>query len=176
MQEKELEYSKKDKELENPEIYEEFIKRMYKKKWVVYCKEPFESAERAIQYLARYTNRIAISNERIKKVEKNKVTFTYKDYRDNQVKESTITIEEFIRRFAMHILPPKFIKIRYYGLFAGKNKKEKIEKSKRLTGTKIIEIVKKLTVKEVLQKMLGDKFNLCPCCQIGHMILMENTT
>ena len=80
---------------------------MYDKEWIVYCKEPFKNAECVIQYLGRYTHRVAISNERILKIEGEKVTFKWRDYKDNnKMKEMIISIQEFIRRFLMHILPP----------------------------------------------------------------------
>ena len=111
---------------------------MYEKEWVVYCKEPFKNAESVIQYLGRYTHRVAISNERILRVEEDKVTFKWRDYKDeNKMKKITITIEEFIRRFLIHILPPRFMKIRYYGIMGNKNKKKKLNKCKILTRTKI---------------------------------------
>lgn len=91
------------------------------------CKEPFKNAECVIQYLGRYTHRVAISNERILKIEGEKVTFKWRDYKDNnKMKEMTISIQEFIRRFLMHILPPHFMKIRYYGLLGNRNKKKKL--------------------------------------------------
>ena len=110
------------------------------------------------------------------KVEDDKVTFKWRDYKDNnKMKEMTITIEEFIRRFLIHILPPKFMKIRYYGILGNRNKKKKLLKCKILTRTKIKEDNKKLPILELLKKTLGKDFNLCPQCKKGHM-LMPNTT
>ena len=102
-------------------------------------KEPFKNAECVIQYLGRYTHRVAISNERILKIEGEKVTFKWRDYKDNnKMKEMTISIQEFIRRFLMHILPPHFMKIRYYGLLGNRNKKKKLLKCKILTIDNIL--------------------------------------
>ena len=123
-----LEFYGKNKELENPGIYNDLINQMYNKEWVVYCKEPFKNAESVIQYLGRYTHRVAISNERIVKIEDGKVTFKWRNYKDeNKMKEMTVTIKEFIRRFLMHILPPKFMKIRYYGILGNRNKKKNMQ-------------------------------------------------
>ena len=77
------EFEISDEELENPAIYNELIQSMYSKEWIVYCKEPFKNAESVIQYLGRYTHRVAISNERIIKIEDNKVRFKWRDYKDN---------------------------------------------------------------------------------------------
>ena len=164
-----------NKYLEDPTNYDNLISDMYKKEWVVYCKEPFKNANSVIQYLGRYTHRVAISNERIVKVEKDTVTFKWRDYKDeNKMKEMTITIQEFIRRFLIHILPPHFMKIRYYGILGNKNKKKKLLKCKILTRTKIVK-KEKLPALELLKQTLGKDFNLCPQCKKGHM-LIPNTT
>ena len=170
-----LEYYKKMKEYENPAIYNELMRKMYEKDWIVYCKEPFKNANSVIEYLGRYTHRVAISNERILKIEEGKVTFKWRDYKDgNQMKEMTVSIEEFIRRFMLHILPPRFMKIRYYGLLGNKNKKKKLLRCKILTRTKI-KTKKEFPTLELLKKKIGKDFNLCPCCKRGHM-LINNTT
>ena len=176
MKKEKLKYYGENENLENPENYDNLMQSMYNKEWVVYCKEPFNNAESVIQYLGRYTHRVAISNDRIVKVEDDKVTFKWRDYKDNnKMKEMTITTEEFIRRFLIHILPPKFMKIRYYGILGNRNKKKKLLKCKILTRTKIKEDNKKLPILELLKKTLGKDFNLCPNCKKGHM-LMPNTT
>ena len=175
MRKEKIEFYGNNQYLENPAIYNELIQNLYKKEWVVYCKEPFKNAESVIQYLGRYTHRVAISNERIIKIEDNKVTFKWRDYKDNnKMKEMTVTIEEFIRRFLIHILPPRFMKIRYYGILGNKSKKKKLLKCKILTRTKIY-IKEKLPTLELLKKTLGKDFNLCPHCKKGHM-LIPNTT
>ena len=172
---KNLKFFGENKDLENPEVFNNLMQQMYEKEWVVYCKEPFKNAESVIQYLGRYTHRVAISNERIIKIEDGKVTFKWRDYKDNnQMKEMTITTEEFIRRFLIHILPPKFMKIRYYGILGNRNKKKKLLKCKILTRTKIYK-KKELPTLELLKKVLGKDFNLCPHCKKGHM-LIPNTS
>ena len=175
MRKEKLEFYNKMKDLENPGIYNELIQKMYNKEWIVYCKEPFKNAESVIQYLGRYTHRVAISNERIVEVRETTVKFKWRDYKDkNQMKEMTVSMEEFIRRFLLHILPPHFMKIRYYGILGNRNKKKKLLKCKILTRTKIRKN-KKLPALELLKQTLGKDFNLCPCCKKGHM-LMPNTT
>lgn len=175
MKKEKLEFYNKMKELENPAIYNELIQKMYNKEWIVYCKEPFRNAESVIQYLGRYTHRVAISNERILEVTETSVKFKWRDYKDNnKMKEMTVSIEEFIRRFLLHILPPYFMKIRYYGILGNRNKKKKLIKCKILTRTKINK-KKKLPALELLKQTLGKDFNLCPHCKKGHM-LMPNTT
>lgn len=175
MKREKLEFFNKMKEFENPVIYNELIQNLYQKDWVVYCKEPFKNAESVIQYLGKYTHRVAISNERIVGIEGEEVKFKWRDYKDNnEMKEMKISIEEFIRRFMMHILPPNFMKIRYYGILGNRNKKKKLLKCKILTKTKIY-IKKELPTLEILKQTLGKDFNLCPHCKKGHM-LIPNTT
>lgn len=175
MKKEKLEYYKKMKEYENPAIYNELMRKMYGKDWIVYCKEPFKNANSVIEYLGRYTHRVAISNERIIKIEEDKVTFKWRDYKDgNKMKEMTVNIEEFIRRFMLHILPPRFTKIRYYGLLGNKNKNKKLKRCKILTRTKI-KVKKEFPTLELLKKTIWKDFNLCPCCKRGHM-LINNTT
>ena len=170
-----LEYYGENKYLENPANYNDLIQNLYKKEWIVYCKEPFKNANCVIQYLGRYTHRVAISNERIIAVTEDDVTFKWRDYKDkNKMKEMTVKIEEFIRRFLLHILPPNFMKIRYYGILGNRNKKKKLLKCKLLTKTKIYKN-KKFPALELLKQTLGKDFNLCPHCKKGHM-LIPNTT
>ena len=103
------------------------------------------------------------------------MTFKWRDYKDNnKMKEMTISIQEFIRRFLLHILPPHFMKIRYYGILGNKNNKKKLLNCKILTRTKIYK-KKELPTLELLKKVLGKDFNLRPQCKKGHM-LIPNTT
>jgi len=147
----------------------QFCQSLYPKEWVVYCKPPFGSASKVVQYLGRYTHRVAISNNRILKLEYGSVTFRWRDYRDaNKVKAMTVTAEEFIRRFMLHILPPGFRKIRHYGILASRDKSARINLCKKLTNTAFVFATPRETI-EILRDMLGDKFNLCPFCGIGHL-------
>ena len=102
--------------------------------------------------------------------QKQKVTFKYRDYKDkNKIKEMTIEAEEFIRRFLLHILPPRFMKIRHYGLLGNRNKKTKLAECKKLTNTANLEKLEISTL-EILKKTLGVDFNLCPICKKGHLV------
>jgi Putative transposase/Transposase zinc-binding domain len=150
----------------------ELRKKIYLMNWVVYAKQPFGGPEQVIEYIGRYSHKIAISNHRIKNVKDRKVTFSYKDYADGG-KQKCMTLEshEFLRRFCMHILPPKFVKIRHYGFLASRNKpalrayqfqtglvlKIKEGKSERV-GWKVITAGK-----------MGLEIDKCPCCKTGVM-------
>ena len=102
----------------------ELINELYKNKWVVYAKRPFTGPQSVVEYLGRYTHKIAISNHRIKNISDGKVTFSYKDYGTAAAvtKEMTLDALEFIRRFAMHILPKGFVRIRHYGIVSSTSK------------------------------------------------------
>ena len=119
-----------------PTIDKSLLDICYQKKWVVYCKPPFDNVGKVISYLGRYTHRVAISNDRILSMGNGKVTFRWRDYaHGNQMKRMTLDAEEFIRRFLLHILPAGFRKIRHYGLFAARSKEKRLALCRRLTDT-----------------------------------------
>ena len=143
--------------------YQDLIDTLYDKNWVVFCEKTFKDASHVVNYLARYTNRVAIANSRIIKMENHQVTFKYKDYKDEgKTKFMTLDVLEFIRRFLMHILPKKFKKIRYFGIMASRNRKTKLHLCKKLTRTKIIEYLR-LTTDQLIEK-LGLDIKKCPVC------------
>lgn len=156
--------------LNSPQNFDSFISDLYRKEWITYCKPPFKTASKVVEYLGRYTHRVAISNNRILKLENERVTFKWRDYKDsNKNKTMIVTAVEFIRRFMLHILPSGFCKIRHYGILASRNKFERINLCKKLTNTVSSPVTKPMTSLEKLQKLLGNDFNLCPCCGIGHL-------
>ena len=108
--------------------FNKFLEPLYNKTWITYIEPPKGKAENVVEYVGRYSFRVAISNERIKKIKDGNVTFEYKDYKDNsKIKLMTITAEEFIRRFLMHVLPDNFTKIKHYGILSNRNKKNNIK-------------------------------------------------
>ena len=135
---------------------------LFKKDWVVYAKRPFGSPSSVVEYLGRYTHKIAISNHRLQAIDKETVTFSYKDYKQEGVKKSmTLTHSEFIRRFAQHILPKRFVKIRHYGFLSSTWKRKKF---------KDLQAHFKIVPSELKEK---SKFKKCPCCKTGNLILIE---
>jgi len=161
--------------------FKKMLSELYSKKWITYCKQPFGGPEQVINYLGRYTHRVAISNHRIKSIEDGKVTFSYKDYRDeNKIKEMSLESGEFMRRFLLHILPDNFYKIRYYGILSSRNKKTKLTQCRRIlrekeniegenTGEKTV-IIK--SWKEMLYELTGVDIDQCPECKKGRMMLV----
>jgi hypothetical protein len=158
--------------LTNLNELKDLIDHLYKKEWVVYCKEPFSNPMRVMEYLGRYTHRVAISNERIVKITNEKVSFKWKDYADeNKNKVMTIDGEEFIRRFLLHVLPLNFVKIRHYGILSNRNRKTKLKKSQNIFGVNRDPLeIKQLSWKEVLLQVKGIDVRICPICCQGKMI------
>jgi hypothetical protein len=110
-----------------------WLRPLYAKQWVVYAKKPFGGPAQVLKYLARYTHRVAISNNRLLKLEEGRVTFRYKDYADDhQQKTLTLDAVEFLRRFLQHVLPRGFMKIRHYGLLASRHRADKLKECRRL--------------------------------------------
>ena len=160
----ELEFFGQIKYLENPQEFENFLTPHYQKEWIVYCKPPFKTAATVVEYLGRYTHRVAISNNSIIKLEDGQVSFKWRDYKDhNKWKVMNVSAEEFIRRFLVHILPKGLMKIRHYGLLGNRNRTKKLIICKTLTNTPIIEKVKISTI-SLIEKILGKRAFLCPCC------------
>ena len=114
-------------DLKDMKSFNKFLESLYNKTWITYIEPPKGKTENVIEYVGRYSFRVAISNQRIKNIENGKVTFEYKDYKDNsKIKLMTITAFEFIRRFLLHVLPDCFTKIKHYGLLANRSKKNTI--------------------------------------------------
>lgn len=172
-----LKYTTGIEELTEKHIFQSLIDKLYKKEWIVYCRPPFGSAEYVLEYLGRYTHRVAISNHRIVNLENGYVTFKWRDYKDhNKEKFMTLTVDEFIRRFLMHVLPRKFVKIRHYGILSNRNRPTKLQKCKELTGavqSKNQDQEVNLNVSELLLKLTGVDINICSCCGKGKMMTKE---
>ena len=154
--------------------FERLIKSLSKIKWIAYAKRPFAGPEQVLEYLGRYTHRVAISNNRIVSIDNGKVTFTYRDREKNQTKEMTLDADEFMRRFLLHILPKGFMKIRYFGFLAHKNKKQAIPILRKLINpeAKLPEKVKE-TVQEMMLRLTGIDIRCCPKCKKGKMIIIK---
>jgi hypothetical protein len=144
--------------------FSSLLSSLYKKEWVVYCKPPFKDASCVVEYLGRYTHKVAISNKRILSIENGCVNFKWRDYKDNSKwKVMTISVDEFIRRFLIHILPNRFMKIRHYGFLGNRNKESKLKICKQLTFTPIIQKEKASTL-QLIQKIIGKDVSKCPNC------------
>lgn len=159
-----LKFHGAQKYLEDVDNFQRLLDSCYSKEWIVYCKPPFKDASCVVEYLGRYTHRVAISNNRILGIENGKVSFKWRDYKNGSAwKTMTVSAEEFIRRFLMHILPPGFMKIRHYGLLGNRNKNAKLKLCKQLTHTPIVSKEKDSTL-DLILKIMGKDIAKCPAC------------
>ena len=170
-----LKFEGRIKSLAQKKDFKNLIDQLYTKRWVSYCKRPFGGPEHVLEYLGRYTHRVAISNNRIRRIEKNRVFFTFRDYLDgDKVKETSLDAFEFIRRFLMHVLPQEFFKIRYYGILSSRHKKTKLDKCRQILGR--IDNQQKTEIidwRQLIQKLTGIDPAVCPNCKSGLLRRVE---
>ena len=146
-------------------------KQLYSKEWVVYSKQPFGGPKQVLEYLGRYTHRVAISNNRILDIENNTITFSYKDRKnDNEKKSMPLTANEFIRRFLLHALPKKFMRIRHSGFLANRCKKGNLLKCRKILGQNTIpDNLSNKSVKDLMLDLSGLDISTCPFCKKGKL-------
>ena len=152
--------------LQDPVSWAQLKDTLYNTAWCPDIRETFNGFGNAIEYLGRYANRIAITNARVKAVSPDSVTFTAKDYKNNSAPiEVTLSCQEFIRRFMMHVLPPGFQKIRYYGFLNNRGRKDNLALIFRLQGhQKFQSMLAGLPMDEVLCRVWGYNIHVCPAC------------
>ena len=155
--------------------FKSLIKSLFMVKWVTYAKRPFAGPEQVLEYLGRYTHRVAISNNRIKSIDNGQVGFEYKDRADNNTtKIVTISAHEFIRRFLLHVLPHNFMKIRYFGFLSHRNKKQAVTLIRKLIDPNTASPEKlKETVLEMMLRLTGQDILCCPNCKKGKMTIIK---
>jgi putative transposase/transposase-like zinc-binding protein len=143
--------------------------------WVVYAKRPFAGPEQVLDYVGRYTHRVAISNNRLLNIENDKIAFRYKDYRhDGQNKTMTLEADEFIRRFLLHVLPEGLQRIRYYGFLGNRYREQKLAHCRKLLGTPqptTGEAIKDYRAR--YEELTGSSLCECPVCHQGRMLVVE---
>ena len=175
----ELSLAGSTQELKNPRVWKRLLNRLYDRKWVVDSRPPFGGPEHVFRYLGRYTHRVAISNQRLVELREGRVTFRFKDYADGGKKKLlTLSAVEFLRRFLLHVLPERFVRIRHYGLMAGRNVKTKLARARELlSGTALAEDAPEantsnpqLSWNERLLKLTGVDIFACPVCPNGRLI------
>jgi hypothetical protein len=157
--------------LSDPAALARYLAPLKKSKWVVYAKAPWGGPQQVLEYLGRYTHRVAISNRRLLALEDGQVTFEWKDYRDAQLKHMRVSADEFIRRFLLHALPPGFQRIRYYGLLANCHRASRLELCRRLLATPTADLLPRTTdYRDFYLQLTGINLRLCPQCGIGALI------
>jgi hypothetical protein len=161
--------------LRQPGAFEHLLNVSVRKDWTVYAKRPFGGPEQVLKYLAGYTHRVAISNQRLIDLRNGQVRFHYKDYADGQkTKVLPLSSTEFIRRFLMHTLPSGFVRIRYYGFLANRNRRERLDLCRLLLGVKS-EAAQATDQPTELTETLDPpaKHETCPICQRGRLVIVD---
>jgi Putative transposase/Transposase zinc-binding domain len=155
--------------------FTELLARLAAKDWVVYSQPPFGGPDKVLEYLSRYTHRVAISNRRLLGIADGRVTFAYRDRRDgNQVKELTITAPEFLRRFLLHVTPPGLCRIRHYGFLSNRCKEQQLPRCRALLGQPPPpSVAVPLDLVALLLRFTGIDVTRCPHCQQGTLVAVE---
>jgi hypothetical protein len=156
------------------ETTSERVQALRQKHWIVYAKKPFGSPQTVLDYLGRYTHRVALSNDRILKVDNGEITFSYRDRRDgNRKKSMTLDAHEFIRRFLLHVLPDGFMRIRHFGFLANRAKKHALPQCRKLLGLNpALPQIPKRSAHDLLRELTGIDLSRCPSCKLGTMIVI----
>ena len=154
-----------------------YLAPLRRAKWVVYSKPPFAGPQQVLDYLGRYTHRIAISNNRLLAIDDGKVRFRWKDYRNGgRWRTMTLTAEEFIRRFLLHVLPAGFQRIRYYGFLCNRYRQQKLARCRELLGMPAAQSAADEPTddyRDRYEAVTGISLKQCPVCRDGHMIFLE---
>lgn len=165
--------------LRKPSAFARLIERAKGPEWVVYAKPPFAGPQQVLDYVGRYTHRVAISNNRLVDIENGQVHFQWKDYRDrSQVKTMSLSADEFIRRFLIHVLPAGFQRIRYYGLLGNRYREQKLAQCRRLLGMQMPAQQTSAPppatdYRDRCEELTGRSLYQCPHCRLGRMLTVE---
>lgn len=162
--------------LGRPAVFDQLVAKLKTQKFVVYAKRPFAGPEQVLAYLSRYTHRVAIGNRRLLAMDQRAVTFSYKDYaQGSRRKTMSLPIEEFVRRFCLHLLPERFVKIRHYGLLGNRNRRERIQRARQCLGVRSpespTEPARELNSDE--QRKAGSRLR-CPHCGATALVCLED--
>src|SRR2546426_1128636 len=151
------------------------INTLRKKPWIVYAKKPFGSPVHVLDYLGRYTHRVALSNDRIVSTCNRDVTFSYRD-RKNQNRKKTMTLDahEFIRRFLLHVIPKGFVRVRHFGFLANRSKSLLSKCRQLLDRYPTVPKLPQRSVHEMMLELTGIDITRCPLCQKGTLVLFAN--
>jgi hypothetical protein len=161
-----------------PAAFSDLVRSLRRKKWVVYAKRPFSSPEKVLDYLGRYTQRVALSNNRILSLAESAdgplVTFSYRDRRDNnRIRTMSLQAHEFIRRFLLHVLPTGFMRIRHFGFLANRSRKQRLDRCRVLLGLKQQPSPPpKKSARQLLLEVTGFDLARCPACRVGTLVVI----
>jgi len=153
----------------DPEWYQRLKHTLFAKNWVVSVRDPVKDPQQVLDYLARYTHRVAIANSRIQSLQDGMVTFSAKNRKKNRTESVTISAVEFIRRFLLHSLPTGLVRIRHYGFLANRNRKAKLAAVRALIGLAPATLSAPAGLEELMGRLTGIDISACPCCHRGKM-------
>jgi len=164
--------------LSQAQCFAAYLKPLQDCEWVVYAKPPFGGPEAVLAYLSRYTHRVAIGNQRLQSMENGEVTFQWKDYRHhNRTRTMRLAVDEFIRRFLLHALPPGFQRIRHYGFLANAHRRHKLALCQKLLAadpTGLLPTISALAVEFLsYARPEQDSASRCPACRAGVMMRIQ---
>jgi hypothetical protein len=165
--------------LNNRLAFARYLAPLKNSEWVVYAKPPFAGPQQVLDYVGRYTHRVAISNNRLLAIENGSVTFRWKDYRHhNKQKTMMLSADEFIRRFLLHVLPEGFQRIRYYGFLGNRYRQQKLARCRQLLGMAAqqetpCEAELPEDYRDRYERLTGSSLRECPNCRQGRMVLVE---
>ena len=160
--------------LHEPAAFQRYLAPVWNTGWVVYAKRPFAGPAQVLDYVGRYTHRVAISNNRLMSMENGKIRFRWKDYRDgNRQKTMTLTGSEFIRRFLIHVLPSGFHRIRYYGFLGNCHRARKLDRCRELLRmAPVAPADPPADYRDRFEALTGRSLRECPCCHTGIMVVI----
>lgn len=173
-----LQFPSSIESLRHRDEFQRYLAPVRKAEWVVYAKQPFAGPQQVLDYLGRYTHRVAISNNRLLDIEDGRVRFRWKDYRNKRHKTMTLTAEEFIRRFLIHVLPDRFQRIRYYGFLGNRYRRQKLALCRQLLGVpatepNTAETEQSEDYRDRYEQLTGTSLRQCPICGQGRMMEIE---
>ncbi len=161
--------------LANPAAFQLLINGLRKKPWIVYAKKPFGSPVHVLDYLGRYTHRVALSNDRILSAHNAEVTFSYRDRKDqNRKKTMPLDAHEFIRRFLLHVIPKGFVRVRHFGFLANRSKGLLAKCRQLLDVDPALPKLPSKSVHELMLELTGVDITRCPLCQKGTLVFFTN--
>jgi putative transposase len=153
--------------------FQRFLVPLWQQPWVVYAKPPFASAQHVLSYLGRYTHRVALSNDRLVTMRDGQVVFRWRERRHrNRPRVMTLSAEEFIRRFLLHVLPAGFMRIRYYGVVGNRCRTSKLTACRRLLAQPAPPVVPRESAATVLRRLTGIDIERCPQCHQGRLVVI----
>jgi len=156
----------------DPQWYQTLKHTLFAKNWVVSVRDPVKDPQQVLDYLARYTHRVAIANSRITSLQNGMVTFTAKNRKKNRTEPITISAVKFIRRFLLHSLPTGLVRIRHYGFLANRNRRANLSAVRVLLGLAPASHTPPASLEELMRQLTGVDITTCPCCHRGHMHLL----